>query len=186
MNYSVLMSVYYKENDVFLKEAMDSIWNQTEPTNDFVLVCDGPLNERLDHVIHIMEQAHSHVLHVIRLKENVGLGKALNIGLQHCKNDLVARMDSDDISRSDRCKKQIDLFQSHPELSICSGIIEEFTNNPNEIDSLRVPPEKQTEILSFQKKRNPFNHPCVMYQKKAVNKAGGYQDFYLLEDYFLC
>lgn len=185
MKYSVLMSVYGKECADFLQEAMDSIWNQTVPTNDFVLVCDGPLTDKLDSIIYDMERKHPDDLRVIRLKKNGGLGNALNTGLQHCKNELIARMDSDDISRPDRCEKQLYLFQNHPEYSISSGIVEEFTYSTDHIDSLRIPPETQKEIMHFLKKRNPFNHPCVMYRKSSVEAAGGYQDFYLLEDYFL-
>ena len=77
------------------------------------------------------------------------------------------------------------MFNEHPEVSICSGIVEEFTTDPNTVDAKRVPPETNAEIVEFAKKRNPFNHPCVMYRKSAVEAAGGYQDFYLLEDYYL-
>lgn len=183
-NYSVLMSVYYKEKPEFLQQAMDSMWEQTVATDDFVLVCDGPLNDGLDAVIEEMERKHPE-LHVIRLEKNSGLGNALNEGLKHCKNDLVARMDSDDISRPDRCEKQLAVFQTHPEVSVVSGIVEEFTASTENIEARRVPPETQEEIVQFAKKRNPFNHPCVMYKKSAVEAADGYQDFYLLEDYFL-
>lgn len=182
--YSVLMSVYHKENAEYLREAMDSIWQQTVPTNDFILVCDGPLNKELDAVIDDMKRAHDE-LHVVRLEKNGGLGNALNIGIKHCKNELVARMDSDDISRPDRCGKQLGVFQNNIEISICSGIVEEFTTSIKQIEARRVPPEKQNEIIAFAKKRNPFNHPCVMYKKSAVEAAGGYQDFFLLEDYYL-
>lgn len=184
-SYSVLMSVYVKEKAEYLKQAMDSIWSQTIPTDDFVLVCDGPLNAELDAVIEEMNTAHPKTLHVIKLKKNVGLGDALNIGIKECKHELVARMDSDDISRKDRCEKELTVFRNHPEVSICSGIVEEFTTSIDAIEARRVPPENQEEILLFVKKRNPFNHPCVMYKKSAVNAAGGYQDFYLLEDYYL-
>lgn len=183
--YSVLMSVYHKENTEYLRTAMDSIWNQTIPTDDFVLVCDGPLNERLDAVIEKMEKEHPDTLHVVRLEKNGGLGNALNEGIKHCKHDLVARMDSDDFSRLDRCERQLKVFEEHPDISVVSGIVEEFTASTSEIEARRVPPEKQEEIISFAKKRNPFNHPCVMYKKSAVEAAGGYQDFYLLEDYYL-
>lgn len=183
--YSVLMSVYHKENAEYLRTAMDSIWRQTVPTDDFVLVCDGPLNERLDAVIEKMEKEHPDTLHVVRLEKNGGLGNALNEGIKHCKYDLVARMDSDDISRPDRCERQLKVFQEHPDMSVVSGIVEEFTASTSEIEARRVPPETQEEIISFAKKRNPFNHPCVMYKKSAVEAAGGYQDFYLLEDYYL-
>lgn len=183
--YSVLMSVYHKEKPEYFRQAIESIQAQTLPTDDFVLVCDGPLNPELDVVIAAKQQEMGGVLNVVRLAKNGGLGNALNLGIRHCKNELVARMDSDDIAYPDRCKKQIDVFNTHPEVSICSGIVEEFTTNPEIVDTRRVSPETNAEIMEFAKKRNPFNHPCVMYKKSAVEKAGSYQDFYLLEDYYL-
>lgn len=183
--YSVLMSVYHKEKAVFLKQAMDSMWNQTVPTDDFVLVCDGPLNKELNAVIDEMQVAHPDKLRVVRLKTNGGLGNALNVGIKECKYKLVARMDSDDISRANRCERQLKVFQVHPDVSVVSGIVEEFTVSTDQIEARRVPPETQEEILLFAKKRNPFNHPCVMYKKSAIEIAGGYQDFFLLEDYYL-
>lgn len=183
--YSVLMSVYYREKPEYLRESMESILHQTVPTDDFVLVCDGPLNTELDAVIAQMRQAFGPVLYVLRLKQNGGLGKALNAGIQHCKNELVARMDSDDISRPERCEKQLKVFAEHPEYSLVSGIVEEFDTDIHHVTASRVVPEKQSDILEFAKKRNPFNHPCIMYKKSAVQAAEGYQDFYLLEDYFL-
>lgn len=77
------------------------------------------------------------------------------------------------------------MFDEHPEVSICSGIVEEFTTDPNTVDAKRVPPETNAEIVEFAKKRNPFNHPCVMYRKSVVEAVGSYQDFYLPEDYYL-
>ena len=184
-SYSVLMSVYYKEKPSFLNQAIESIQSQTLPTDDFVLVCDGPLNEELDAVIAVKQQEMGASLNVIRLAKNGGLGNALNEGIKHCKNELVARMDSDDIAYPDRCEKQLAVFDTHPEVSICSGIVEEFTTDPRVVDTRRVPPETNEEIVEFAKKRNPFNHPCVMYRKTAVEAVGSYQDFYLLEDYYL-
>lgn len=179
------MSVYHKEKPEYLKQAIESIQKQTLSTNDFVLVCDGPLNEGLDGVIAEKQQEMGEALNVVHLGENRGLGNALNEGIKHCKNELVARMDSDDIAYADRCEKQLAVFSTHPEVSICSGIVEEFTTNPNVVDAKRVPPETNAEIVEFAKKRNPFNHPCVMYKKSAVEAVESYQDFYLLEDYYL-
>lgn len=183
--YSVLMSVYHKEKPEYLKQAIASIQAQTLPTDDFVLVCDGPLNDALDAVIAKKQQEMGKTLNVVRLAKNGGCGNALNEGIKHCKNELVARMDSDDIAYQDRCEKQIAVFYKHPEVSICSGIVEEFTSTPDVVDAKRVPPEAHEEIVEFAKKRNPFNHPCVMYKKSAVEAVGSYQDFYLLEDYYL-
>lgn len=185
MDYSVLMSVYHKEKAEYLRQSMESMFSQTVLTNDFVLVCDGPLNNDLDAVITEMQNAHSGVLHVVRLKKNMGLGNALNEGIKHCKNELVARMDSDDVSRLDRCEKQIQVFERMPELSIVSGTVQEFSVSIDRVEARRVLPETHNEIMAFVKKRNPFNHPCVMYRKSAVEAVGSYQDFYLLEDYYL-
>lgn len=184
-NYSVLMSVYKNEKADFLRSAINSIFEQTVLTNDFVIVCDGPLSEELDAVISEAQDAHKDVLHIIRLEKNMGLGRALNIGIKECKNELVARMDSDDISRPDRCEKQISVFNENAEISVCSGTVEEFAFFTDNIEAKRVLPENNGDIVEFSRKRNPFNHPCVMYKKSAVEAAGSYQDFYLLEDYYL-
>lgn len=179
------MSVYAKETPDFLRESLDSMFSQTIPTDDFVLVCDGPLTDELNIVIAQYEEKYSSILHVLRLPQNVGLGKALSEGLALCKNELVARMDSDDISRPERCELQLDYFETHPEVSVISGTVEEFAEIKDKVHASRMLPESHADIISFAKTRNPFNHPCVMFKKSAVETAGGYQDFYLLEDYYL-
>lgn len=183
MDYSVLMSVYKKETPEHLRLALNSMWDQTVLTNDFVLVCDGPLTEELEDVIKDTRRLRGNVFRVIKLEKNMGLGNALNVGIQHCKNELIARMDSDDISRPTRCEKQLKVFELFPEVGICSGAIEEFSTTIQDIEARRIPPETHEEIVEFAKKRCPFNHPCVMYKKSLVKAAGGYQDFYSFEDY---
>ncbi len=185
-SYSVLMSVYVKEKAEYLKQAMDSIWNQTVPTDDFVLVCDGPLNQDLNAVIEEMETAHPEALHVVRLEKNGGLGVALNEGLKHCKYEIVARMDSDDIAFSDRCERQLDVFRKHPEVSLCSGTVIEFLDSIDDVVGKRELPVTHEEIVSFSRKRNPCNHPTVMFKRSAVEAAGGYiEKYHLFEDYYL-
>ena len=184
-NYSVLMSVYFKERPEFLKTSIESMMNQTVLTDDFVLMCDGPLTPELDAVIDDMQNKYGNVLHVIRFEKNGGLGHALQVGVRLCKNELIARMDSDDIAYLDRCERQMAIFNNRPEVSICSGIVEEFSIFPDIVDAKRVPPETNEEIVEFAKRRNPFNHPCVMYKKEAVEQVGSYQDFRMMEDYYL-
>lgn len=185
MYYSVLMSVYHKEKPEFLRQSIESMFAQTVPTNDFVLVCDGPLNSELDAVIEEMQQRMNGVLHVVRLEENVGLGRALQAGILECKNDIVARMDSDDISRPERCEKELSFLLAHPEISVVGGWIEEFETTPDEVKNKRVVPEDSEAIVAFSKTRNPFNHPSVMYRKDAVLGAGNYQNVRFMQDYYL-
>ena len=179
------MSVYYKEEPSCLREAMDSMFQQTVPPEEFLLVCDGPLNEGLDEVIREELELHPDSLRVVRLEENGGLGKALQRGLKECRNDLVARMDSDDISLTGRCEKQLQYLEEHPEVSIVGGWISEFQSDPAVTYSERIVPENHKEIVEFSKSRNPFNHMTVMYRKKDILDVGGYQHFPFLEDYFL-
>ena len=96
-NYSVLMSVYHADNPDWLRVSIKSILDQTIPTDDFVIVCDGPLSEGLNQVLDEYSEVNN-CIHVFRLKKNVGLGNALAFGIKCCKNELVARMDADDIS----------------------------------------------------------------------------------------
>lgn len=184
--YSVLMSVYYKEKPEYLKQAIESIQTQTFPTDDFVLVCDGPLNDGLDAIIAEKQQEMGDILNVVRLAKNGGLGNALNEGIKHCKNELVARMDSDDIAYSNRCEKQVTLFASDHRVSLSSGVVYEFETNPASVTGIRRLPCEYQEIVAFSHKRNPMNHPCVMFKKSAVQTAGGYQEkYHLFEDYDL-
>ncbi len=185
-DYSVLMSVYEKEDASNLAQSMESIFFQTVPANDFVLVCDGPLTPALEEVIRDYSFRYPDILHVVRLSENRGLGEALNAGLTHCRNELVARMDSDDWSYPDRCEKQLRMFSRYPDADIVSGAIEEFTEDPDVITGIRSLPPDPIAIRRFSRKRNPFNHPAVMFRKKAVTDAGGYNErFHLFEDYYL-
>lgn len=184
-SYSVLMSVYKKENPAFLRESMESIFNQTIPTDDFVLICDGPLTEDLDEVISEMEKKYGKKLRVIRQAENHGLGYSLNLGVKECKNELIARMDSDDVAVKDRCEKELAAFDSQPDISIVGGFVGEFEDSVKNIKFVRKVPETNDEIIKFAKGRNPFNHPSVMFRKGDVLAVGNYQNVRFCQDYFL-
>ena len=180
------MSVYNKELAANLFDSMESIYEQTIPTDDFVVVCDGPLNYELDAVLETMREKFGSVLNIVRLEKNSGLGNALNIGIEKCKHELVARMDSDDISFKERCEKQLKVFLSEEKPDIVSGTIIEFSGNIRNITGKRELPLTHEEICNYSKKRNPFNHPAVMFRKTAVLDAGSYSEqFPLFEDYYL-
>ena len=180
--YSVLMSVYAREKASFLKASIESILAQTVPADEFVIVCDGKLTSELDDVLSTYEDK----IKLVRLSENSGLGNALNAGLSACTNDLVARMDSDDIAYPDRIEKQLKMFKEDPELTLTSGTVTEFKDDISAIIGKREVPLSDEDIRSFSHKRNPMNHPAVMFRKSAVEKAGGYSEEYpYFEDYYL-
>ena len=181
-NYSVLISVYFKEKDSFLRLSLESVFNQTIKPTEVVLVKDGPLTPELDKVIEEYEHKYTE-LKVVRLVQNVGLGKALNEGLKHCSYELVARMDTDDVCKSHRFEQQLKFFEEHPEVDVCSSWIDEFIENTENVVSQRKLPETHEDIFRFAKGRCPINHPAVMYRRSKVLEVGGYQGF--PEDMFL-
>ena len=170
--YSVLMSLYKKEHPEYLRLALDSMINQTVKPDEIVLVEDGPLTTELYAVV----EEYKENLTIVVNEKNLGLGLALNEGLKACKNELVARMDTDDISKPDRCEKQLKRFEEKPELVIVGSHIDEFVGDPSNVISQRRVPTSSEAIYEYAKKRSAFNHPAVMYRKSAVLAQGGYSD----------
>ncbi|MBR4555778.1 MAG: glycosyltransferase [Ruminococcus sp.] len=182
--YAVLMSVYYKEKPEFFRAAAESMTAQTHKPSQFVLVCDGPLTPELEGEIYRLEAGHPGLVDVVRLKENRGLAEALNEGLRYVRYDFIARMDSDDISLPERCETQLKYMLRH-KADICSATVAEFENDPEVITTLKTLPKNHAQIMEYARTRNPFNHPCVMYRKQAVLKAGKYENYRYFEDYQL-
>lgn len=179
--YSVLMSVYKNDNPQYLLLAIDSMLKQTIPPDQFVIVEDGPIGEELEEVIRGYEEDNE-LFTVVRLEKNGGLGNALNQGFKVCRNDLVARMDADDISKPDRCEKQLRTFANNPKLVILGTQIDEFIGTPDNVVSSRQVPCTYKDIRKFARRRSPFNHPTVMYKKVEILKLGGYTAYGRKED----
>ena len=111
MKFSDLLSVYYKENPSFLEQALKSVFNQTISPSEVVLVQDGLLKDELNSVIEKFKGKYKKNFKVIKFKKNRGLGSALHDGLLECSNEIVFRMDTDDICRKDRFEKQLEIFK---------------------------------------------------------------------------
>ena len=174
--YSVLMTIYKGDAPTYVETSIESILHQTLASDDFVIVEDGPLTKELESVVCSYEETHPEI-HVVRLPANVGLGKALNAGLPVCKNELIARMDSDDISMPTRCEKQVRAFEEDPELDIVGCPVKEFVGTPDNVVGQRDVPLDNERIHKYVRRRDPFNHPTVMYRKSKVLKFGPYGDY---------
>ena len=182
--FSVLMSVYYKDDASYLQDSLDSIFEQTTKADEVVLVEDGPLTPDLYAVINHYSHMHKE-LKILPLQKNGGLGKALNEGLKHCSYDVIARMDADDIAKPERFRKQLEVMEIHPEYDLVGSWIDEFVDRIEHVTSFRKVPEMPDENIRYAKSRCPVNHPTVMYRKQAIFDAGCYQTKYFPEDYFL-
>jgi len=183
--YSVLMSMYCKDNPTWLKEAIDSMLKQTIKPAEFVIVKDGPIGDELDSVITSYEQAYSGLFKVVPLPENAGLGLALKRGVECCTYDLIARMDSDDISAPNRIEKQLAKLESSPEVDVIGCLVDEFIDSADNVTAHVILPETHKEIANFAIKRCPIRHSSLLFRKEAVIQAGNYRDFLYTEDYEL-
>lgn len=182
--FSVLMSVYKNEKLCNLKEAMNSVLNQTILPNEIVIVKDGPLNEEAELYLDQISNEYDFIKFV-NFDKNVGLGLALRAGVIACSNEFIARMDTDDIAKIDRFEKQINFLKKNPQISLLGTCIEEFSIALEKPDTKTLLPLTHDEIVSFSKKRNPFRHMTVMFKKSAVLECGNYRDFLWFEDYDL-
>jgi glycosyltransferase involved in cell wall biosynthesis len=182
MSLSVLMSVYNKDSSGCLREALQSLADQTHKAEEVILVEDGPISDKLQAVIKDFREQLN--IKSVRLTCNSGLTVALNEGLKHCNHELVARMDADDISLPQRFERQVDFMMKNPEISISSTWLEEFNEN-GRIISYRKLPLEHKEIKRFAKTRSPINHPSLIFRKNAVLEVGGYPNLRKCQDHAL-
>lgn len=183
--FSVLMSLYIKEKAEYFDECMRSVLSQTVLPSEIVIVEDGPIADELRTVLNKYKKEHSELIKSVVFKENQGLGLALRAGVEACSNELIARMDTDDIAIKNRFEKQLEEFEKNSSLDICGSNIDEFENTPTTIVARRSVPANDAEIKEYQKRRDAFNHMTVMYKKSAVIKAGNYESCPLMEDTYL-
>ncbi len=179
MTLSVLMSVYKAENPEYLRIALESLKQQTRPADEVVLVEDGPLPDALHEVIETFRDKLN--IQSVVLPRNVGLAKALNAGLAHCSHELVARMDSDDISLPQRFEKQLAFMQANPDIAASSASLEEF-DETGQVFSSRVLPVTHEELVQFARRRSPLSHAVAIFRKSVVQSVGGYPLFKRSQD----
>ncbi|HEX6487186.1 MAG TPA: glycosyltransferase [Nocardioidaceae bacterium] len=182
--FSLLLSTYGGDDPRFLRDAfVSTVQEQTRRPDEVVLVQDGPVPDVLAETIReLVDTSPVPVKHVV-MADNVGLGPALDKGLETCTHEIVARMDADDVSCPDRFERQLPLVEAGADI-VGSGLYE-FGESVDEVVGRRTPPTDPDEIRRVIRFRDPFNHPTVVYRKSAVLGAGGYTDMALMEDYLL-
>ena len=136
--FSVLLSLYAREQPDWLKACLDSICAQSVQPEQIIIVLDGAINAALHSVLESYQTKLP--LQIIAIEQHVGLGNALNIGLNHCQHEWVLRMDTDDICAPERFALQWNHIQQHPELALFSGQIAEFSASPDQASNVRQVP----------------------------------------------
>jgi glycosyltransferase involved in cell wall biosynthesis len=183
--FSVLMSVYEKDNPDYFKTAMDSIVNQTAKPDEIVLVKDGLAGIDLDRIINEYQQQLPGLLKIVNLKTNRGLGFALSEGIKNCTFDIVARMDADDISSPNRFEKQLKFLKNNPDIDVASCFLAAFEQSPEKPLFIRRGPLLHKDIEKQFRFRFCMNHATAMFRKDVVLKAGNYPDMPRMQDYHL-
>ena len=183
--FAVTISVYHKDNAAFVKRALESIWDlQTVRPSQIVLVVDGPVGKDILAAVKEFE-ARCPVLNVVQLAENAGTGNAMRVAMEVVDFEIIARMDSDDISAPSRFEEQLRFLEENPDVDVMGGDISEFVGEEENIVAYRRVPETDREIKNYMRKRCPLNHVTVMFKKSAVLAAGGYIEQFWNEDYYL-
>lgn len=183
-SYSVLMSIYKKENPAFLIQSLDSILNQTVFPSEIVMVKDGLLTRELEAVLEEYNSKFPGLFNFVSYDINHGLGYALRQGMLACSNEIVARMDTDDVARPDRMEKQLVAIESG--LDMVGSDVIEFVTSPDNPVAITDLPKGIDAIRSYSRRRNPFRHPPMTFRKSKVIEAGNYSpEFLYFEDWDL-
>lgn len=180
---AVLMALWRRESPAHLNACLESLAAQTVTADEILIVKDGPLGEELESVLRAWERKLP--IRTLQLKENVGTGAAMRLGLEQCRHELIARMDSDDVCVPRRFEIQLRFMEAHGEIDVLGGAIREFEQTPEDGKLVRSVPRDHASIAAFARRRNPVNQMTVMLRRSAVMAAGNYRTWIGFEDYDL-
>jgi glycosyltransferase involved in cell wall biosynthesis len=182
--FALLLPVHAGDNAKYLRLAFHSaVHEQTMRPDQVVLVQDGPVPGPVADCIAELRADSPVPVSYVALEHNLGLGPALDAGLAASEHDIIARMDSDDIAMPHRFAVQVPLVEGGADI-VGAGLLE-FGADTSDIVGRRTPPSDPADIVRYARLHDPFNHPTVVYRKRAVLAAGGYGDLPLMEDYYL-
>ncbi len=183
--FSVLIPIYINDQPRHVEECINSVINQTLLPDEIVIVLDGPIDNKVRKLLYNYYDDKFSMLKIVDYKNNRGLGHVLRDGIVECSNEIIARMDADDVARFDRFELQFNYLRDNPEICMVGSFVKEFNNEIQDAEYTRVVPTENLEINSQLFKRNPFNHMTVMFRKEKVLEAGNYKPFQGFEDYNL-
>lgn len=179
---SVISTTYIKEEASNLDECLCSVFSQTALPEKVILVGDGRLSDSLYAVIDKYKDSYGELFIYKETEENLGNYNASNTALSLCDTDIVAKIDSDDILLESYVEKIKKAFDEN-DIDICGVFIDEFDSLTKESISVKKTPETHEDILSFAKRRNPFNNPGIAFKRELALKIGAYREMKRCEDY---
>lgn len=179
---SVIMAVY--NGAPYLRQAMESILNQTFSNFEFIIVDDGSTDGTWDILTEYVNRDQRIVL--VPNKENTGLTKSLNKGLELAKGEYVARQDADDVSLPERFEKQVALLDKHPEVVLVSCDIEVINSEGCPVKKHQRACDSDLVAWYLLFYNYVAGHSQVMFSQKSAMNLGGYsENYYCCQDYEL-
>ena len=166
---SVLMSIYNGER--YLREAINSILNQTFRDFEFLIINDGST----DRTAQILKSCNDPRMKIINNKKNIGLTKSLNKGLHLAKGEYIARQDADDVSAPDRLEKEVNFLETHRDYAVV-GTFVKILNEDSEVIGLL---ERLTEDIQIRERLgtdNCITHGSAVIRKKCLLDMGFYDE----------
>lgn len=170
--FSVLLSLYDGEVPKYLDLCLRSIFEQTLTPEEVIVVIDGPVRVELKSVLSYWMDFIPIIQ--VSLDKNVGLARALNVGLRQCNFDIVIRMDTDDICKSTRFEKQVDFLINNSDVDICGSDCDVISHTGDIYDELIVP--KDHSSIKRLIWSCPIVHPTVVFRKSSILRIGGYSE----------
>jgi glycosyltransferase involved in cell wall biosynthesis len=177
---TVLMAVY-DTPVAMLRQAVDSILNQTFADFEFLIVDDGSRDQLVRSCL--VERAKADPRIRIAWEPHRGLTASLNRGLALATGRLVARQDADDWSGPSRLEQQLAWFRVHPETAVLGTDAWTHQQDGSPLWRLHLPATNAGILAAFPK-GNPFVHGSVMFPRAEAVAAGGYrEEFRCSQDY---
>lgn len=177
---SVIMSTY-NEKIEHLKEAINSIINQTYNNIEFIIVLDNPNNIEIRNLVYTYQQKDSRII-VIQNKENIGLTNSLNIALEKATGKYIARMDADDISKKNRLEIQYGYIKKY-NIDILGAGVDEIDEEGKIVKKFNAIPCGDTKIKKILNVSTAVLHPTWMVKKQVYLDLNKYDDIHTAEDY---
>ena len=170
----MILPVYKNDKVKYLNLAVESILYQTYKNIKLYIGVDGPVGDDLRESLALLER--QECICIVWFAENRGLACVLNDLLDICFKEgyeYIARMDADDISKTDRLEKQMAYLEAHPEIDVVGGAINEIDEERKYRNKTIIYPEGPEECRAFFSKRNPHAHPAVLFRKSFFDKLNG-------------
>jgi glycosyltransferase involved in cell wall biosynthesis len=163
--FTVLMPVFNGEK--YLREAIDSILNQTLTDFEFLIIDDGSR----DNSVQIISSYSDPRIKFVRNDTNLGISKTLNRGIEMASAEYIARMDADDISYPTRLQKQYNYLIENPDCALLSTWAKMITETNEHIRTEKYRSRLHYYNLTFE---CWMYHPTVVFKKTAAKEVGMY------------